>query len=833
MTDRSTKAGTEAPATPPPAPCRASRRDTLNKGRDRSPGNTVVTGAGRRADDVRSTKAGTEAPATRPRRRRRERDVQDRSTKAGTEAPATHIGSLPAVTPTNAAQQRPGPKPRQHATSMLTKSERGCAQQRPGPKPRQHTFTTWPDQLVNCAQQRPGPKPRQHLLARHDAHPVLPRSTKAGTEAPATPRCGTRRLRRLRRSTKAGTEAPATPAHQQANRKRVTQRSTKAGTEAPATLHRERRFGAQVPRSTKAGTEAPATPGATWRRCTCSRTLNKGRDRSPGNTGNRRSRGHVRRTALNKGRDRSPGNTSSCGAACPSSPYAQQRPGPKPRQHNGHRGRATALGHRSTKAGTEAPATHVGIVRRVFPELRSTKAGTEAPATLAHRASPRQAGPSAQQRPGPKPRQHGPLQATAAVIGTALNKGRDRSPGNTETPAPSDARPVCAQQRPGPKPRQHFTGRSPVEGGRGRSTKAGTEAPATLLTGRHVSAALCARSTKAGTEAPATPMHIATIPSILTDAQQRPGPKPRQHPSNSSQAFKLRLRSTKAGTEAPATLGNRKLVVRPGHRSTKAGTEAPATLHAVVADVDLGQRSTKAGTEAPATRRDATRSGSGASTLNKGRDRSPGNTGVPAERPVRRHSERSTKAGTEAPATPAPWPSRGCPPRTAQQRPGPKPRQHADDSPANHASGVSAQQRPGPKPRQHTPSPPWTPRTFRPLNKGRDRSPGNTRSTGPRSWRSAPLNKGRDRSPGNTPAVGVERRRVVARSTKAGTEAPATPMHIATIPSILTDAQQRPGPKPRQHLRRRGDRHHRVHRSTKAGTEAPATPGERTGSPPE
>ena len=184
----------------------------------------------------------------------------------------------------------------------------------------------------------------------------------------------------------------------------------------------------------------------------------------------------------------------------------------------------------------------------------------------------------------------------------------------------------------------------------------------------------------------------------------------------------------------------------------------------------------------------------------------------------------------------------------AQQRPGPKPRQHTRYTVPTRPFGNDAQQRPGPKPRQHRPRPASVICPPTPLNKGRDRSPGNTNPQTVRPAARSSLNKGRDRSPGNTPRVAMPFPVQGDRSTKAGTEAPATrpplslwpgsapcplnkgrdrspgnttdrcrwrPMSSALnkgrdrspgntqatgeTPEPHVDAQQRPGPKPRQH----------------------------------
>ena len=190
---------------------------------------------------------------------------------------------------------------------------------------------------------------------------------------------------------------------------------------------------------------------------------------------------------------------------------AQQRPGPKPRQHHGVARVVHDGAVRSTKAGTEAPATRDALYSAIHGEWRSTKAGTEAPATPP-RGSPVRSG-------------RGPL-----------NKGRDRSPGNT---CPSGPATPC-RRPPLNKGRDRSPGNtSPAKRRpdrvRARSTKAGTEAPAThpgRVQGLDV---VGRRSTKAGTEAPAT-HHALGVGTSTHSAQQRPGPKPRQHATRRTRA---------------------------------------------------------------------------------------------------------------------------------------------------------------------------------------------------------------------------------------------------------------------------------------------------------
>ena len=62
--DRSTKAGTSAPATRPDPQHRLAKRTPLNEGRDISPGDTAAGCMRMETPRARSTKAGTSAPAT-------------------------------------------------------------------------------------------------------------------------------------------------------------------------------------------------------------------------------------------------------------------------------------------------------------------------------------------------------------------------------------------------------------------------------------------------------------------------------------------------------------------------------------------------------------------------------------------------------------------------------------------------------------------------------------------------------------------------------------------------------------------------------------------------
>ena len=231
---------------------------------------------------------------------------------------------------------------------------------------------------------------------------------------------------------------------------------------------------------------------------------------------------------------------------------------------------------------------------------------------------------------------------------------------------------------------------------------------------------------------------------------------------------------------------HRPILVRPHSRSTKAGTSAPATPGVRAIRQGLRhQRSTKAGTSAPATRTivDVQRAGP--------------------------FVVRSTKAGTSAPATPRTKCRYGPTMPTlklAQRRPGHQPRRHTGIGWQTYPTLTEhAQRRPGHQPRRHVDSGIVTPlRRARALNEGRDISPGDTRKKDlvarPPLASKSTLNEGRDISPGDTPRT-LHRPswRMLVRSTKAGTSAPATRFNVLPIGSVATA------------------------RSTKAGTSAPAT----------
>ena len=304
---RSTKAGIETPATPPPPACLDPTREPLNEGRDRDPGDTP--------------KPSHDCRGTGPLNEGRDRDPGDTS------------GSLGSPWAISAAQRRPGSRPRRHLrrrdptpTRVSTLNEgrdrdpgdtrdgrrrdRGVPNRstKAGDRDPGDTRKTMTSPIfLQSAQRRPGSRPRRHTVRCH------------------------RWLKREIRSTKAGIETPATLGCSVRAREAGVQRSTKAGIETPATRER---FSAI---------------------CPSGRPLNEGRDRDPGDTrplaegtgapkhaqrrpGSRPRRHLTRRrssSTLNEGRDRDPGDTlHGDGVRSRRHPQiAQRRPGSRPRRH--------------------------------------------------------------------------------------------------------------------------------------------------------------------------------------------------------------------------------------------------------------------------------------------------------------------------------------------------------------------------------------------------------------------------------------------------------------------------------------------------------------------
>ena len=148
---------------------------------------------------------------------------------------------------------------------------------------------------------------------------------------------------------------------------------------------------------------------------------------------------------------------------------AQRRPGHQPRRHRGQAlktKRQRTFDYRSTKAGTSAPATHFSQhAILAFWAASALNEGRDI-------------------SPGDTRLSSG---ASGRFDDATLNEGRDISPGDTPAGRYERARPVmcharAAQRRPGHQPRRHV-----------RDFKIAIELPLILL-----------RSTKAGTSAPAT-----------------------------------------------------------------------------------------------------------------------------------------------------------------------------------------------------------------------------------------------------------------------------------------------------------------------------------------
>ena len=145
-----------------------------------------------------------------------------------------------------------------------------------------------------------------------------------------------------------------------------------------------------------------------WCRC----TLNEGRDRNPGDTGSLNADADSRPRTLNEGRDRNPGDTGSLNADADSRPRTlnegrDRNPGDtRCRRRAAPRGRSTLNEGRDRNPGD---TRYLGGGAAGGGALRSTKAGIVIPATRGRTAWGR-----SRTRP-------------------ALNEGRDRNPGDTES----------------------------------------------------------------------------------------------------------------------------------------------------------------------------------------------------------------------------------------------------------------------------------------------------------------------------------------------------------------------------------------------------------------
>ena len=205
---------------------------------------------------------------------------------------------------------------------------------------------------------------------------------------------------------------------------------------------------------------------------------------------------------------------------------------------------------------------------------RSTKAGAETPATRNGFAATWSGDDNAQRRPGPRPRRHPPGPGCVRCGCSTLNEGRGRDPGDTggttrQTGGAAQRRPgprprrhsltVCrtrstcsAQRRPGPRPRRHARTPAPTPPGSYAQRRPGPR-PRRHEKSRRVHGDGRGRSTKAGAETPATrfiPPSESTGSRSLNEGRGRdPGDTP---PAADEVLGPLR-RSTKAGAETPAT----------------------------------------------------------------------------------------------------------------------------------------------------------------------------------------------------------------------------------------------------------------------------------------
>ena len=333
------------------------------------------------------------------------------------------------------AQRRPGPKSRRHLVGSRRCNRCSSAQRRPGPKSRRHLVGSRRCNRCSSAQRRPGPKSRRHRCA-----PVGWWS--------------------------------------------LTQRAQRR----PGP--KSRRHRGKWRRSTRRSPGAQRRPGPKSRR----------------HTGRRLRTRELFMAALNEGRDRNPGDTRmKYDQRWLNIQHAQRRPGPKSRRHT--------------------------IVRR------------DGSGETFH----------AQRRPGPKSRRHRRSPRVPLLPCGSLNEGRDRNPGDTINPYLLSSQIWDAQRRPGPKSRRHNVGTVTDDQGVHAQRRPGPKSR------RHGvrscgSCSGCRRSTKAGTEIPATPPRVPCPRTGVHSAQRRPGPKSRRHLTDTERSINVdQVRSTKAGTEIPAT----------------------------------------------------------------------------------------------------------------------------------------------------------------------------------------------------------------------------------------------------------------------------------------
>ena len=184
---------------------------------------------------------------------------------------------------------------------------------------------------------------------------------------------------------------------------------------------------------------------------------------------------------------------------------AQRRPGPRPRRHLASVVLPRARVTRSTKAGAETPATHLGDRSAAAQLLRSTKAGAETPAT-----------PTAS------------LFSCATVC--SLNEGRGRDPGDTPSVPLLSASPSALNEGRGRDPGDTARSRRPRHSQTTRSTKAGAETPATRGRPCHTESRGSSLNEGRGRDPGDThPWHVRSFWTQVVSAQRRPGPRPRRH----------------------------------------------------------------------------------------------------------------------------------------------------------------------------------------------------------------------------------------------------------------------------------------------------------------
>ena len=241
----------------------------------------------------------------------------------------------------------------------------------------------------------------------------------------------------------------------------------------------------------------------------------------------------------------------------------------------------------------------------------------------------------------------------------------------------------------------------------------------------------------------------------MSNAQRRPGPKPRRQSQSSWNRATPVNAQRRPGPKPRRQLRRGDGPVQRVVRSTKAGAETPATAVGPLEINHVALRSTKAGAETPATVRFGNcRWLRSSRALNEGRGRNPGD---------------SFGLGTLRTALRA----------LAQRRPGPKPRRQflvrqCEGDRSLPRSTKAGAETPATAPASELASAVVSP----PLNEGRGRNPGDSRRTIARSPTGHPaLNEGRGRNPGDSCATRARWR--VANQT----------------------AQRRPGPKPRRQAR--------------------------------